>query len=202
MALICKVVTRVLQKGPSIHTTSACGMWANTDGGPRKWLEYNNKMYPPQGPEEEPRPAFVCHVKTNIKYSPWKMWYIACLVRGMTADEAVKQLDYVGKKGAAFAKETILEAQELAVKEHNVEFKTNLWVAESFVGKGPVFKGMRRHAKGRIGKVEYFHCHYFVRLEEGKPPLHYYYHKRPLTGEEMLDNYIQRLRKRKIIGSL
>lgn len=58
------------------------------------------------------------------------MWYIACLVRGMTADEAVKQLDYVGKKGAAFAKETILEAQELAVKEHNVEFKTNLWVGK------------------------------------------------------------------------
>lgn len=67
MALICKVVTRVLQKGPSIHTTSACGMWANTDGGPRKWLEYNNKMYPPQGPEEEPRPAVSLYCKKYVR---------------------------------------------------------------------------------------------------------------------------------------
>lgn len=41
-------------------------------------------------------------------------------------------------------------------------------VAESFVTKGQVIKGMRRHGRARFGIVEYFHCHYFVRLEEGK----------------------------------
>lgn len=58
------------------------------------------------------------------------MWYIACLVRGMSVDEAVKQLSFVLKKGGAAIKDAILEAQELAVKQHNVEFKTNLWVGE------------------------------------------------------------------------
>lgn len=58
------------------------------------------------------------------------MWYIACLVRGMSVDEAVRQLEFVNKKGAVVVRETILEAQELAVKEHNVEFKSNLWVGK------------------------------------------------------------------------
>lgn len=73
---------------------------------------------------------FVCHQKTNIKYSPDKLWYIASFVRGMTVDEAVKQLSFVNKKGAVFVKDAILEAQELAVKEHNVEFRSNLWVGK------------------------------------------------------------------------
>lgn len=67
-------------------------------------------------------------MRTNIKYSPWKMWYIACMVRGMTVDEAIKQLSFIQKKGAVAVKETILEAQQMAVEQHNVEFRSNLWV--------------------------------------------------------------------------
>lgn len=85
---------------------------------------------------------YVCHVKENIKYSYKKMWYIACLIRGMPIDEALKQLSFVRKKGAVAVKETLLEAQDLALKEHNVEFKSNLWVSESFVGKGITIRGL------------------------------------------------------------
>lgn len=59
------------------------------------------------------------------------MWYIACLVRGMSVDEAIKQLKFVPKKGAKDVRETIEEAREMAVKDHNVEFPTNLWVGKS-----------------------------------------------------------------------
>lgn len=58
------------------------------------------------------------------------MWYIAIFVRGMTVDEAVRQLSFVRQKGSDFAKEAILEAQELAVQKHNVEFKSNLWIGK------------------------------------------------------------------------
>lgn len=73
---------------------------------------------------------YICHMKENIKYSPKKMWYIAAFVRGMSVDEAVKQLSFLHMKGAEIAKQVILEAQRLAVEEHNVEFKSNLWVGE------------------------------------------------------------------------
>jgi len=179
-----------------IHTSNI-----NCMKEPKHFLNYNKKMYPIQGTDEERRPAFVCHQKCNIRYTPKKMLYVAWLVRGMSVDEAIKQLSFVAKKGAAIVKETILEAQKLAVEKHNVEFKSNLWVAESFCTKAFVFKGGRRHAKMRIGEVRYTFCHYFVRLEEGKPPKDYY-KLNYKTSEQALLDYKQQLRQRNIPQSL
>lgn len=58
------------------------------------------------------------------------MWYIACLVRGMSVDEALRQLNHIQKKGAVTVRNAILEAQQLAVEEHYVEYKSNLWVGK------------------------------------------------------------------------
>lgn len=60
------------------------------------------------------------------------MWYVACLVRGMPVDEAIRQLKFVNKKGAIDVREVIEEAKELAVKEHNVEFGSNMWVGKLY----------------------------------------------------------------------
>ncbi|XP_033217844.1 39S ribosomal protein L22, mitochondrial [Belonocnema kinseyi] len=166
-----------------------------------RFEKHNEKFYPIQAHGEERRPAFVCHVKRHLKYSPKNMWYVANLVRGMSVDEALKQISFVLKKGGAFVKEAIEEAQEMAVKDHNVEFKSNLWVSESFVTKGRVIKGLRRHAKQRHGEIRYIYCHYYVTLEEGKPPENYY-----LTGqktkEQLLEDFKEGLRKRKVYNSL
>lgn len=59
------------------------------------------------------------------------MWYLASFIRGMSVEEALKQLSFNLKKASADIKQTILEAQEMAVKHHNVEFKSNLWICES-----------------------------------------------------------------------
>lgn len=168
---------------------------------PTHFLDHNKTIFPPQKLGEEKRPAYVCHMKANIKYSPKKMWYIACLVRGMSVDEAVKQLSFLHKKGAEIAKEVILEAQNMAVENHNVEFKSNLWVAESFCNKGVVIKGLRRHAKMRHGTIHYRHCHYFVRLEEGPPPKNFYL-PGPKSGEELLNDWLQQMHMRKVSNSL
>ncbi|GAB0087003.1 39S ribosomal protein L22, mitochondrial [Sergentomyia squamirostris] len=191
-----KISVNVPQNVSHIHTAPTLSVPFKS--GPLKWENYNKKIFLPE--EGVHRPAYVCHVKKNIKYSPKKMWYIASLVRGMSVDEAVKQMSFVLKKGATDVKATILEAQQMAVEKHNVEFRSNLWVAESFVGKGPYFKGVRRHARKRIGRVEYKHCHYFVRLEEGPPPENYYTPN--LTPEEQLDKWMDKMRNRKITGSL
>ncbi|XP_066586107.1 large ribosomal subunit protein uL22m [Prorops nasuta] len=165
------------------------------------WMKYNDVMFPVQKPGEERRPAFVCLVKKNFKYSPKKLWYIASFIRGMTVDEAIKQLSFMPQKGAAFIKDAILEAQELAVQEHNVEFRSNLWVAESNALKGLVVHGIRRHAKGRPGRVSYRYVNYFIRLEEGKPPEHYYL-PYPKTQEELLEDWMKQMRMRKIPNTL
>lgn len=61
------------------------------------------------------------------------MWYIASMVRGLSVDEALRQLNFVLKKGAVSVRDTILEAQQMAVKENNVEYKSNLWVGKLFI---------------------------------------------------------------------
>ncbi|CAG7727125.1 unnamed protein product [Allacma fusca] len=170
--------------------------------GPRRWPRQNKKVFPPQEIGEERRPAFVCHMNLNFKYSPDKLWYVACMVRGMTIDEALRQLDYVKKKGAWIVKKTLLEAQELAVKEHNVEFKSNLWVSESFVGKGLVVHGIRRHARMRAGHITYRYAHYFVRLEEGPPLENIYPHKLPRDGPTLLQQWIEERRNERIYNSV
>ncbi|XP_043786594.1 39S ribosomal protein L22, mitochondrial [Apis laboriosa] len=174
---------------------------SDDDDQTKGFLKYNNVVFPPQKPDEEKRPGYVCHVKKNIKYSPLKMWYIASFVRGMSVDEAVKQLSFLKKKGAAIVKEVILEAQKMAVEEHDIEFKSNLWVAESFATKGKTLKGIRRHARARVGIVHYRYTNYFVRLEEGKPPKHYYV-SAPKSGDELLKEWMEEMHHRKIYNSL
>lgn len=52
----------------------------------------------------------------------------------------------------------------------------------------------------RVGHIEYKHSHYFVRLEEGKPPADYY--GKDKTPEQQLETYVDNMRKRKITNSL
>uniref|UniRef100_F7C7C5 Large ribosomal subunit protein uL22m n=1 Tax=Ornithorhynchus anatinus TaxID=9258 RepID=F7C7C5_ORNAN len=116
-----------------------------------KWEKKNNKIYPPQLPDEPRRPAEVYHCRRQIKYSNEKMWYVAKLVRGMSIDQALAQLEFNDKKGAKIVREVLLEAQDLAVRKHNVEFKSNLYIAESTSGRGQYLKRIRYHGRGGFG---------------------------------------------------
>jgi len=169
--------------------------------GPVKWKNYNNVVYPPREEGEPIRPAEVYHVRENIKYSKKKMWYIACMIRGMSVDEALKQLLFVERKGAAILREILLEAQEEAVKEHNVEFKSNLFIADSFVQKSKVIKSARKHARPRFGEVRFGYIHYFLCLREGPPPKQYSEHLH-MTGNDKMAEYIDDARHRSFRHSL
>lgn len=170
----------------------------------RPWYEENYHMYPPQDDSEvmfvdgtghRRRRATYCHSRDNIKYSPKKMWYIACLTRGLSVDEAIKQCAFVPKKGAHIMREVLNEAREIALNQHNFEYKSDMYVGEANVQKGLVIKGVRKHAFFRLGEVRYFHCHIMLRLVEGPPP-DYFYHK-PLSNRDKLEYYMDELRRRK-----
>lgn len=50
-----------------LHTSDAVSAkWNKANHGPRKWLEYNKTVHPPQKPDEEPRKA-VIFLKKKIK---------------------------------------------------------------------------------------------------------------------------------------
>ena len=76
----------------------------------------------------------------------------------------------------------------------------SLCAGDSFVGKGQVVKGLRKHMGPRYGIVHYRYVHYFVRLREGRPPKHYY--PPPPTGHEKMEEYITEKRRRRIVLTL
>lgn len=79
-----------------------------------RWPTYNDRIYKPGlfclkailyflhvtrlSLDGTYRPAFVCHMRPLVKYSPDKMFYVAGFVRGLTVDEAIKQLSFVQVK--------------------------------------------------------------------------------------------------------
>ncbi|KAJ8276816.1 hypothetical protein COCON_G00085680 [Conger conger] len=174
---------------PSFHTSPTLEL-------SRKWERKNRTVYPPQSRDEARRPAEIHHCRQQIKYSKDKMWYLAKLIRGMSIDQAIAQLEFNDKKGAGIMKEVLLEAQELAVKNHNVEYKSNLYVAQSFSGKGKYLKRIRIHGRGMWGIMDKVHCHYFVKLVEGPPMVE------PKAGLDQAREYVENLKSRTIIHSL
>ncbi|KAJ4930286.1 39S ribosomal protein L22, mitochondrial [Gymnodraco acuticeps] len=163
----------------------------------KHWERNNLKIFPPQKPDEPRRPAEVYHSRRQIKYSKDKMWYLAHMIRGMSIDQAIAQLQFNDKKGAKIMKEVLEEAQEMAVKNHNVEYKSNLYVAESNSGKGRYLKRIRYHGRGRFGIMDKVNCHYFVKLVEGSPPK-----VEERTSFDQAKEYVEYLKSRTIVHSL
>nr|XP_045009656.1 39S ribosomal protein L22, mitochondrial isoform X1 [Jaculus jaculus] len=142
-----------LFSSPGVLSPSCIHTSASFDTS-RKWEKKNKIVYPPQLPGEPRRPAEIYHCRRQIKYSKDKMWYLARLIRGMSIDQALAQLEFSDKKGAQIIKEVLLEAQDMAVRDHNVEFRSNLYVAESTSGRGQYLKRIRYHGRGRFGIME------------------------------------------------
>ncbi|CAJ1063281.1 S ribosomal protein L22%2C mitochondrial [Xyrichtys novacula] len=184
---------QVLGGGPQqlscLHTSSSLSS--------AKWEKKNRMMFPPQLPDEPRRPAEVYHCRRQIKYSKDKMWYLAKMIRGMSIDQAIAQLEFNDKKGAKIMKEVLLEAQEMAVRSHNVEYKSNLYLAESYTGKGTYLKRIRYHGRGMFGIMDKVYCHYFVKLVEGSPPK-----TEERTSLDQAKEYVQGLKNRTIIHGL
>ncbi|XP_019625216.1 PREDICTED: 39S ribosomal protein L22, mitochondrial-like [Branchiostoma belcheri] len=177
-----------------LHTSVATAQEERDQDGKRFWDAKNRTVLPPQAPGEPRNPASIWVSRRNFKYSHHKLWYIATMVRGMSIDEALAQLQAISKKGARLIEEVLLEAQERAVKECNVEYKSNLWVAESLALKGRHTKQIRYHGRGHFGIMHCGYCHYLVRLEEGPPPPK----RRDPTGYDKASDYMDSLRKRTI----
>ena len=168
---------------------------------PKRWPRYNEIKQPPQlDPSEERRPATMYHHWENVKSSPKKMWYVMKFIRGLSVDEAIKQCSFMPYKTAVLTAQLLKEAQEKAVKEHNFEFKSNMWVEEALCVKGLVIKGTRKHARMRFGVINYFYCHILLKLTEGEPPQDFYRPQR--DGNDELKLYFERLRSRRITQGL
>lgn len=88
----------------------------------------------------------------NIRIAPRKSRLVARLVKGMSVEEALGQLDVNVKKTSSFMAKLIASA--VANGENNFGLdKTNLYVYDVLVGEGPVLKRWMPKAFGRAGRI-------------------------------------------------
>ncbi|KAL4229852.1 54S ribosomal protein L22 [Mactra antiquata] len=164
------------------------------------WIDNNNVVYAPTEEDEAPRPAEIYHQLHTLPVTPKKLWYPAFLVRGLSIDEAIRQCEFNKTLGATFVKKALIEAQDMAVRNFHIEFRSNLWVADSFCSEHFRIIVPRRRSRGRAEGNKMLYSYYFLRLREGKPPKEYY-PKEP-SGNKKLEEYVKEQRNRRIIHSL
>ncbi|XP_048779068.1 39S ribosomal protein L22, mitochondrial-like [Ostrea edulis] len=162
--------------------------------------EYNKIIYPPQPPEEPQRPVEYFHETRDLRYSPKKMWKFTAMVRGLSVDDAIKKVSFLPHKGAKILKQCLLEGQNIAVKEHGIEYPSNMWIEHAYCNRGKIVKGMRLAYKFPA-EIKTRYCHLYIVFREGSPPK-LYYPPDDMTGYEKIEDYVDRQRKRRILYSL
>ncbi|KAA3674029.1 large subunit ribosomal protein L22 [Paragonimus westermani] len=153
------------------------------------WQLYNEVVYPPTVPtgnqlsdvvHHKHRPAEVTHRREDILYSQKKLWLLGFMIRGRAIDDAFVQLAYRPEKGARILEEVLEEAVELAVKEHDFEYCTKIWIETIHVNRGRSVPRLYKGLRTQISLNNYHYANLYIRLREGDPPA--VYHARQIAG--------------------
>ena len=102
----------------------------------------------PRRVEENEARAFAKHLRT----SPRKLNLVAQMLRGKTAAQAIRSLDFCERRIAGDVKKVLQSAIANAENNHRLNID-RLVVSQATVGKAFVMKRFRPRAKGRAGKI-------------------------------------------------
>nr|CAH8849290.1 unnamed protein product [Trichobilharzia regenti] len=191
------------------------------------WSLYNEVVYPPLPKasatssdlsEHIIRPGEVTHRRDDIFYSQKRLWLLAQLIRGRSVDDAFAQLGFRPEKGARILEEVLEEAIELAVKEHDFEFCTKIWIESLYALRGRMVPRLHKGIRSTVHKINFHYTNLYIRLREGDPPK--LYHPNQVKGvwtpvancppegrkwgstREMVHRELHRLRSRELKGNL
>lgn len=88
----------------------------------------------------------------SIRTSPIKLNYVARMIRGLKAADALNQLAFSNRRIAQDVRKCLQSAVANAENNHNLDVDS-LIVAEAYVGKAMVMKRMHTRARGRSARV-------------------------------------------------
>jgi large subunit ribosomal protein L22 len=88
-----------------------------------------------------------------LRVSPQKLNLVAQMIRGMTAEDALNQLQFSKKAIARDVKKVLMSAVANAENNHHLDVDS-LVVSEASVGKSMVMKRFKPRARGRAGRIE------------------------------------------------
>ncbi|SCN24070.1 50S ribosomal protein L22 [Clostridium sp. N3C] len=88
-----------------------------------------------------------------VRMSPMKIGIVLDLIRGKNVNEAFAILQYTPKDAAVVVNKVLKSAVANAENNNNLD-PANLYVAEAYVGPGPILKRYRPHAQGRAFSIK------------------------------------------------
>jgi len=101
----------------------------------------------------------------SLRCGPQKVNLVAGLIRGLTAEEALKQLSFSKRAVARDIKKLLSSAIANAENNHNLDID-RLFVKEVNVGRGIVMKRFQARARGRAFKIMKPFSNVSITLEE------------------------------------
>ena len=106
----------------------------------------------------------------NVKQPPKTVNRVARLIRHLTVDLALIQLQFCEIRSARDVYATVVSTFKKALKHFGELKPSDLWVYKSHVGRGAIVRSARFRAKGRTDLQRDRFTHYFLILKLGKPP--------------------------------
>src|ERR1700744_1892574 len=91
-------------------------------------------------------------VINRIRISPQKLNLVAGLIRGMSVNNALTQLNFSSKRIANDVRKALQSAIANAENNHNLNVDS-LYVKEAYVGKNLVMKRMHTRGRGRSARI-------------------------------------------------
>lgn len=101
----------------------------------------------------------------SLRCGPQKVNLVAGLIRGLSAEEALKQLSFSRRAVAKDVKKLLQSAIANAENNHNLDID-RLFVKEVNVGKGIVMKRFQARARGRAYRIQKPFSNVSITLEE------------------------------------
>ncbi len=103
----------------------------------------------------------------NLRVSPQKLNLIAESIRGLSAQDALTQLDFSRKAAARDVKKALLSGIANAENNHNLDVD-QLVIKEAHVGKALVMKRFQARARGRGYRILKPFSHLTIILKESE----------------------------------
>ena len=100
-----------------------------------------------------------------VRMSPMKIGVVLDLIRGKDINEAYAILKYTPKDAADVVYKVLHSAVANAENNNNLDV-SRLYVAETYVGAGPILKRFRPHAQGRAFHIKKRTSHVTVVVRE------------------------------------
>jgi large subunit ribosomal protein L22 len=102
-----------------------------------------------------------------LRISPYKLRLVADLVRGKQAEEAMKMLPFLNKRGAILVQKTLKSAIANAMNHEGESVKEHeLVISKIEINGGPTMARFKAGAQGRVKPFKHRTSHILIELDK------------------------------------